>query len=501
VKRFAQLLEMLDWMTRRDEKVAAMLAYFRDVPDEDAAWALYLLHGGRPPRVAAGRSVAAWAMEAAKVPSWLFDECYGTTSDLAETISLIVPPADSYSDLPLHVWIEERLLPLARDDAGGLRAGVVAAWRELDGMERLVWNKLVSGTFRAPVARALVIETLARHCDVEPALLAPRLADGWRPTAVAYRALRDARFGEPIAAYPFLEPAALDRDLESLGDSRDWAVLWHGQGERAQLLRRDTAPQLWAAAGESIGERYPGIIAAATFLLPGTVLDGEVHWPRNADAQPAYVAHDALEDGGVDVRHEPWCRRRERLTRILEATRATVLQVAPVLPAATWDDVRRALSEARAQSRAGVLLWRRDAAAMAETPAYRWDAEPFTAHVVLLYAQPARGRRAALHSEFTVGVWHDDTLVPFARVHDGLSDAELRRLDAWIRRHTVTKFGPVRHVPPVHVFEIGFESLQRSTKHKSGLSASGVRIRRWVHDVAPDAADSLERMRALLQSE
>jgi DNA ligase 1 len=527
VKRFAALFTDIDETTRTTEKVEAMVRYFADADPADAAWALWFLSGNRPKRLMPARRLAELAMREADVPEWLFDECYESVGDLAETITLLVPEGDAHTGRPLHDWVEQALLPLASASESAQRETVVAAWRSLHGAERFVWNKLITGAWRVGVSRQLVIRALAQVSGVDEGSIAHRLTGHWSPTPEAYRALvaHDTADADRSRPYPFYLAYALESQLEDLGDPRDWQVEWKWDGIRAQLVRRDGATWIWSRGEELVTDRFPELVDAAGFLEDGVVLDGEIlPWrdgaalpfaqlqkrigrlrlgPRIlADVPVVLLAYDLIEHRGIDIRQEPLAVRRARLEELLAAARAeSRLHPSPIAPAERWDDVRAAHGLARERMAEGVMLKRRDGAygvGRRKGGWWKWKVQPYSVDAVMIYAQAGSGRRASLNTDMTFAVWDHGALVPFAKAYSGLTDAELRDLDAWIRRHTVEKFGPVRRVEPVHVFEIAFEGIQASARHKAGLAVRFPRILRWRTDKTAADADTLDTLKALL---
>ncbi len=528
MRRFARLFGELDETTRTSEKVAAMARYFAAADPTSAAWAVHFLGGNRPKRLIPVRRLAAWAMEESGVPEWLFDECYHAVGDLGETIALLLPGWPDASDLPLHRWVEERLLPLAGAPEEAQRREVVRAWRELDGGERFLWNKLITGGFRVGVSRSLVVRALSKAGGVEEAAVAHRLMGSWEPSADAFRGLlaTDTADADASRPYPFFLAYALEAEPESLGDPAEWQVEWKWDGIRAQLIRRQGASYLWSRGEELVTERFPELAEAAGLLPDGIVLDGEIMpWKEGqplpfaqlqrrigrkkvgpkllAEVPIVLIAYDLLELGGEDVRERPLAWRRARLEELLSGTwTGARLVPSPTVDVGTWELVASARRRAREEGAEGLMLKRRDApygVGRRRGPWWKWKVEPFTADAVMVYAQAGHGRRASLHTDYTFAVWDGGELVPFAKAYSGLTDAEIRRLDAWIRRNTLEKFGPVRVVKPEQVFELAFEGIQPSPRHKSGLAVRFPRILRWRADKPPREADSLDTLRSLME--
>ena len=533
MKSFARLYSRIDSTTSINAKVASMAAYFRDAEPADAAWAVYFLSGGRPKRLIPVRRIAQWAMEESNVPEWLFDECYQSVGDLAETIALLLPTNDdavAERDLPLHEWVTQRLLPIATMPEDEQRAVVRSAWRELAGTERYIWNKLITGSFRVGVSEQLVARALARTSGVDEGVIAHRLSGHWTPTADSFSTLvaADSRDADVSRPFPFYLAYALEGDVDGLGDAGSWQGEWKWDGIRAQVIRREGRTYVWSRGGELVTERFPELADAAEHLADGTVLDGEIMPWKNgaplpfaqlqrrigrkklgpkilADVPVVLIAYDLLEHEGRDLRTAPLAVRRGELAQVVaRAALGCAFVLSPTIPLATWDDARRAHAGARAQGAEGVMLKRLDSeygVGRRKGSWWKWKVEPYSVDAVMVYAQPGHGRRALLHTDYTFALREGDALVPFAKAYSGLTDAEIRSLDAWIRRHTVERFGPVRQVEPVQVFELAFEGIQRSPRHKSGVAVRFPRIARWRTDKPAAEADTMDTLRAMLDGD
>jgi DNA ligase-1 len=525
MRRFAALYAELDTTTKTGMKVSAMAQYFAGAPPPDAAWALYLLSGGRPRRLIGPRRLATWAMETAGTPPWLFEESYAAVGDLAETISLLLPPATKPVDRPLHEWMERHLLPLAGTSEARQRAAIVDAWDSTDGPERFLLVKLLTGSFRVGVSHGLVVRALAQATGVDAATLTHRLTGHWDPAAPgAYTHLvaqqsDDADISRP---YPFCLAHPLDRPPDQLGDVAAWQLEWKWDGIRAQVIRRAGQTFIWSRGDELITERFPEIATAAAELPDGTVIDGEIlAWSAGAtlgfaalqrrigrktlgtkllaDVPAALMTYDLLEYRGVEVRKQPFAWRRDTLAECLRGNDR--LLFSPGVDARDWPEAATAQRSARERGAEGLMLKRRDSAygvGRTRDAWWKWKVDPYSVDAVMVYAQAGHGRRALLHTDYTLAVWDGDALVPFAKAYSGLTDAELARLDNWIRRNTVERFGPVRMVKPEQVFEVGFEGIQRSPRHKSGIAVRFPRILRWRTDKRAEDADSLATVQALI---
>jgi DNA ligase-1 len=527
VKAFARLYDALDETTATSEKVAALAAYFRAAPPGDAAWAVHFLIGRRPRRLVGTGRLRAWAAEAAGIAGWLFEESYGAVGDLAETITLLLPDTGASSDRPLSWWVEERLLTLRGRDEAAQKAAMLAAWGELGRRERYVWNKLITGGFRVGTSSRLVVRALAEVSGVDEGTISHRLMGAWEPSREFFERLvaPDTRDAEVSRPYPFYLAYPLDQAPALLGDPADWLAEWKWDGIRSQLIRRAGRTFLWSRGEELLNGRFPEVEEAAALLPEGTVLDGELVPWSGASPLPfaqlqrrigrktlgrqilsevpvVLVAYDLLEERGVDQRERPFLERRDRLAALLAATPSGGrLVLSPPIEAADWAGVEAARARARDAGAEGLMLKRRSSVygvGRRRGDWWKWKVDPHSVDAVLMYAQPGSGRRAGLYTDYTFGLWDGDRLVPFAKAYTGLTDEEIRRVDAFVRRNTLEKFGPVRTVRPELVFELAFEGIQRSTRHKSGVAVRFPRMARWRTDKRAEEADTLESVRALI---
>jgi DNA ligase-1 len=523
MQRFAKLYETLDGTTRTNAKVEAMVRYFEAAPAEDAAWAVFFLTGQRLKRLISGRTLRSWAQQRTGLPEWLVGEAHAAVGDSAETVALLLDAAEpGAAQLPLHRWLEDRILPLAGQPADRQYAEVCAWWRELPRGELFVLNKLLTGAFRVGVSKLLVVRALAEVARLPRATLAHRLMGRPQPSAAWYRGLLAAEAADDRARpYPFFLASPLEAEPETLGPVEDWLVEWKWDGIRGQLMRRSGEIFLWSRGEELITERFPELIQAAARLPDGVVLDGEVlAWdgsvlPFSAlqrrigrdrlteqllgDAPVAFLAYDLLEEDGVDRRALPFAERRARLERLVEVSDR--LLVSPEVAGASWTALAALRAEARERRVEGLMLKRRDApygVGRQRGAWWKWKIAPLTLDAVLVYAQAGSGRRASLFTDYTFAVWRGDELVPVAKAYSGLTEQEIAELDRWIRTHTVDRFGPVRQVEALHVFELAFEGINRSTRHKSGVALRFPRIARWRPDKPAAEADRLEHVHALL---
>jgi DNA ligase-1 len=540
MREFARLYAELDETTATSRKLAALQAYFSSAAPHDAAWAVYFLAGGKPRQAVPTKLLRQYAIEYSGLDDWLFDECYHAVGDLAETIALILPPPGQPSEIGLADWVELGIAPLRGAAPEAIRASLLLYWDQLDTRERFLLTKLIGGGFRVGVSRLLVTRALSAVAGLDSKLIAQRLM-GWTdgsvsPTAAGFLQLIAAhapaehaqRGGQP---YPFFLAHALEREPDTLGPLSDWQVEWKYDGMRAQLVSRDGQNWLWSRGEDLITERFPEL--GALHLPDGVVIDGEIliwhggHAPapfaslqkrmgrkqvsaRLLGELPAVlVAYDLLELNGRDLRDLPQAERRVLLEQLVAAQhRAPQLRLSPLVAADSWEQLAFIRAESRERGVEGMMLKARDARyGVGRTRNagtwWKWKVDPYSVDAVLIYAQSGHGRRASLYTDYTFAVWEDDSegerkLVPFAKAYSGLSDAEIAQVDQAIRKTTIEKFGPVRSVTPSMVFEVGFEGIASSPRHKSGIAVRFPRILRRREDKSIDEADTLESLKRLL---
>jgi DNA ligase-1 len=444
-------------------------------------------------------------------------------------MALLLPSPVHESDRPLSQWVDERLFALRGRQEHEQRASLVASWRQLTTQERFVWNKLITGELRIGVSRLLVVRALAEYSGVPADVLAHRLMGTWEPTADFYRSVlanetSDADLTRP---YPFCLAHAFQAELVTLGDPVQWLVEWKWDGIRAQIVRRGEGYAIWSRGEDLIGERFPDLADDAQGLPPGTVLDGEiVAWRENrvlpfaemqrrigrkqlgkkvlSEVPARFIAFDVLEQGGLDIRPLPLDERRTRLDRLLaHNSPASRIVPSPTFRFQNWEDAAAKRTESRDLGVEGFMLKRLDSPyGVGRTTGlwWKWKIDPYTVDAVLVYAQRGHGRRASLYTDYTFAVWDNGELVPFAKAYSGLTDEEIREVDRFVRQNTTEKFGPVRAVKAELVFELAFENIQLSTRHKSGIAVRFPRMARWRTDKRPEDADSIGTLRELLKS-
>ncbi len=562
MKRFAALFAAIDATTSTNAKVEALKAFYAAAPDDDAAWATYFLAGGKPRQSVPTKVLRAAALAASGLPEWLFEESYQAVGDLAETIALVLPPPTADDDGSLTTWIESRLAPMRGATPEAAAATLQRYWQTLDVERRFLLTKLIGGGFRVGVSKLLVIRALAEFSGIDAKTIALRLMGwtdkNAQPSGAGFRALiAAADEGESAtrvdgAPYPFFLAHALNEPVEKfdtiLGNPRDWIVEWKYDGIRAQLIKRGGAVWIWSRGEELMTERFPEIVSRAQTLPDGVVIDGEILVMREGDDAPQpfnllqqrigrktlskkiladvpvqLLAYDLLEFDGIDLRDEPLASRREKLEVMCGCA---AWPLSPVVTVPDWPTLAKLREESRSRRVEGFMLKARDSrygSGRTKTDGtwWKWKIDPMSIDCVLIYAQAGHGRRAGLYTDYAFAVWNrapksvDEALsvvaaikaglppgelqlVPFAKAYSGLTDVEFKRIDAVIRKSTVNSFGPVRSVAPSLVFELGFEGINGSPRHKSGVAVRFPRMLRIRDDKPIYEADTLATLKALL---
>jgi len=536
MKAFAQLFLSLDETNKTNEKVKVLKDYFNTVPDTDKMHMLALFTGRRPKRQINSTLVRNWAIEASHIPAWLFEESYHVVGDLAETMALLMPQSDASSSKTLTEWIAE-INALNDKTEEQKKEWLMDSWAMLDSQERFVFNKLLTGSFRVGVSQNLVIKALADISGLEPAVLTHRIMGSWLPETYQFSQLMaeqdaEANISRPypfFLAYPIQETSEKQKTPAevgiALGDAFDWQAEWKWDGIRAQMIKRGGEIFIWSRGEDLATEKFPELHLLLNALPDGTVIDGEILSFQNGLPMPfnvlqtrigrknlskkileespvAVIAYDCLEHKGEDIRYKSQTERREILEQLQTETRySEVFRISSLIQFESWEQLGSIREQSRAMIAEGIMLKRKSAAYQVGRRRgdwWKWKIDPLSVDAVMIYAQKGHGRRADLYTDYTFAVWDGDKLVPFAKAYSGLTDAEINKVDYFVKRNTIEKFGPVRTVKPELVFEIGFEGINKSTRHKSGIALRFPRILRWRHDKPKEEADTLESLKALL---
>jgi DNA ligase-1 len=529
MKAFAELVQTLGTTTKTNAKLDALVQYFSVANDKDKVWVIALFSGRRPKRAVNATQLASYCVEVAGLPFWLFEESYHTVGDLAETIALLLPEAtveNQETAEPLHYYIEG-LKGIEKESEDVRKGFVLDAWRDMTAGERFVFNKLITGSFRIGVSQALMVNALAKTVNLPSSEIAHRISGNWDPALISFDELLSAHgtttdFSKP---YPFFLAYAIEEEASVLGAAPDWQAEWKWDGIRGQIIKRNGELFVWSRGEELMTEKFPEYHTLQEHLPEGIAIDGEII--PSVDQKPlpfallqtrigrknvtkkqlqeapiAFFAYDLLEYNGEDWRSRPLEERRSKLEEIVIQTAHPTLIISPVISFESWEELAALRATSRELGAEGIMLKRKQSAYQVGRRRgdwWKWKIDPLTIDAVMVYAQKGAGRRSNLYTDYTFAVRDGDKLVAFTKAYSGLTDKEFAQVDAFVKRHSIEKFGPVRTVKPELVFEIAFEGIAASNRHKSGVALRFPRIARWRHDKKPDEINTLDDLKQMLE--
>ena len=531
MKAFSELYTAIDETTKTNAKIEALVKYFSIANEKDAIWCVAMLSGRRPKRTIKSSELKTWCMELTGIPEWLFLESYSIVGDLSEVITLILPPAESHQSVPLHETV--RLLKeLEHVSDGHKKKFIQSTWQQLSTPERFIFNKLITGSFRIGVSQQLVVKALAKHYHLNENSVSHRLTGNWNAETTT---LKELLFSDNVnddhsKPYPFYLAYQLEQAPEELGNVGEWQIERKYDGIRGQIIIRDKQLFVWSRGEELITEKFPEFAVLVDLLPEGTVLDGEILPVKDGMPLPFHLmqtrisrknitkkalqnaplilmCYDLIELNGKDMRVEVLQKRRAELEELIKKASSQSpqlpLMLSPVLECSSWEEVKSQRSCSRDFLCEGLMLKHKQS--MYESGRrrgnwWKWKVDPLTADGVLIYAQRGSGRRANLYTDYTFAIWDGEELVPFTKAYSGLTDKELLEVDNWIKKNTIDKFGPVRSVTASLVFEIAFEGIQPSPRHKSGIALRFPRIVRWRKDKSVKEANTKQDLLQLIES-
>ncbi|CAM3459878.1 DNA ligase (ATP) [Flavobacterium longum] len=532
MKHFAQLIKALDSSNKTSVKVDALTEYFLTAGDSDKVWTIALLSHRRPPRPVNTTLLRLWANELAGIPLWLFEESYHIVGDLAETIALVIPTTKEHTEKTLTEFLRE-IIALKKKTDDEKRAYLHENWLALNYYERFVFTKLITGSFRIGVSQKLMTRALSKAENIDEDLLAFRLMGDWNPDKITFDELIRAETNEDSLSrpYPFYLAYQIENTISDLGNPAEWSGEHKWDGIRSQTIVRNGQLYVWSRGEELVTDKYPEFSALIGVIPDGTVIDGEILPMVEGkigtfnDLQtrigrktisaavlkntPVIIkAYDLLEWNGEDIREKAFEERRDLLENLLESVKdkSLPLHLSERFSFESWDKFTTERERSRELGSEGLMLKRKSSpyqVGRKKGDWWKWKVDPLSIDAVLTYAMRGHGRRSNLFTDYTFALWQQNAdgsreLVTFAKAYSGLTDAEFRMVDDYIKKNTVEKFGPVRSVVPKLVFEIGFEGISFSKRHKSGIATRFPRILRWRTDKNIEEANSIEDLKALI---
>jgi DNA ligase 1 len=527
MKAFANLISKLGTSTKTNEKLDALSEYFATANNADKVWVIALFSGRRPKRIISSGFLQLWCMETANLPAWLFEECYHTVGDLGETIALLLPdPVEESSHESLSYFIN-KFIEIEKKEEEVKKQFVIQSWMRMNKDERFVFNKLLTGNFRIGVSQKTIVNALSRTIQLDASVIAHRISGNWDPATTTFEDLlsENATGIDSSKPYPFYLAYALEGAAADLGPAEEWQAEWKWDGIRGQLIKRQGEIFVWSRGEELMTDKFPEYHSLRELLPEGIVLDGEiipsvdkkplpfallqtrigrknVTKKHLQDAPIAFFAYDLLEYEGQDYREQPLEKRRSLLEDVVARLDHPVLLISPVINFSSWEQLGEIRNSSRDMGAEGIMLKRKNSTYQVGRKVgdwWKWKIDPLVIDAVMIYAQKGHGRRSNLYTDYTFAVKDGDKLVSFAKAYSGLTDKEFAQVDAFVKRNSIEKFGPVRTVKPELVFEIAFEGIAASNRHKSGVALRFPRINRWRKDKQPGEINTLDDLKKMLE--
>ena len=527
MKDFSNLISAIEITNKTNAKIEALVHYFNTAPDKDKLWLITLFTGKRPSRPVKSNLMKEWCMELTKLPKWLFLESYSAIGDLGETLALLLPNPKNTIEKPLHIWVDE-LINLKQKTDEEKKVYVLQAWNGLEAQERLIFNKLIGGSFRIGVSKKTLVNALAKLSGIDPNQIMHSIIGNWTPNSITFDDLLN---GEHInydksKPYPFCLAYALEKDLTDLGNENDWQVEYKWDGIRGQIIKRKEEVFIWSRGEELVTQQFPELVAAISKFHNDFVIDGEILAVKDSavllfnDLQKrlnrknvtkklleelpvGLYVYDILELNDEDFRAQSMENRRVKLEQLFKENTTDILKLSEMIDFKNWNELDALRNDARSFNSEGLMLKRKTSiyhVGRKKGDWWKWKVDPLTIDVVMIYAQKGSGRRSSKYTDYTFAVKNQDHLVTVAKAYSGLTDKEITEISKWVNKNAIEKFGPVRTVKPVLVFEIAFEGIAYSKRHKSGVALRFPRIKRWRKDKTVKDIDTIESVKALIEN-
>jgi len=528
LQMFAELVAELSTSTKTNDKLQSLVDYFATAPDADKVWVIAIFSGRRPRRAVNSKLMRQWCTEIAHIPDWLFDECYHTVGDLSETLALLLPETKNSSQVneDLSHYLQKFIL-IEKQDESIRKKFIVDSWQSMNQSERFVFNKLITGSFRIGVSQKTIVNALAKTVDLSSSVIAHRISGNWDPATTSFNELlsESASFADFSKPYPFYLAYAIDDNVESLGDIDHWQAEWKWDGIRGQIIKRNNELFVWSRGEELMTDKFPEYFILRDQLPDGVVLDGEIIPAVDGKPLPfavlqtrigrknigkkqlqeapiSFFVFDLLEYNYEDWREKKLTERREKLEEIILPIQGNAIQISKKIKFNSWNELAALRISSREMNSEGIMLKRKESlykVGRKRGDWWKWKIDPLTIDCVMVYAQKGSGRRSNLYTDYTFAVKEGDKLVTFTKAYSGLTDKEFAEVDNFVKRNSIEKFGPVRTVKPELVFEIAFEGIAASNRHKSGVALRFPRISRWRKDKTMDEINTIEDLKEMLK--
>lgn len=526
MKHFAELINALESTNKTNAKIDAIIDYLERAPEADKVWFIALFTGKRPKRNVNTNLMKEWALEITKLPFWLFQESYSSVGDLGETLSLILPQPTEKIDRSLTQWMTD-IISLKDKTEAEKKEFVLQSWNGLDYTERLIFNKLLGGSFRIGVSSKTLINALTKYSGQETSTLMHSMMGKWEPGEISFKELISAENVNPDNSkpYPFCLAYPLEKELEELGAPDEWLIEYKWDGIRGQIIRRNDEVFIWSRGEELVTEQFPEIEETVKAMTGNFVIDGEILAVKDgkvlnfnelqkrlnrknitkkmlSDIPVEVFVYDLIELEGTDLREKPISARRAMLEELLLNQTPDKIRISKIIEFEKWEELDAIRESSREINSEGLMLKQKNSpyhSGRKKGDWWKWKINPLTLDAVLIYAQKGSGRRSAYYTDYTFAVKNGDSLVTIAKAYSGLTDKEIMEVSRFVNKNAIEKFGPVRTVKAELVFEIAFEGIGFSSRHKSGVALRFPRIVRWRKDKTVDEIDNLEEIKKLIQ--
>ncbi|WP_296316745.1 ATP-dependent DNA ligase [Winogradskyella sp. UBA3174] len=526
MKQFSELISTIEITNKTNAKIDALVDYFKTAPEKDKLWLIALFTGKRPPRPVKTTLMKQWCMEITQLPEWLFLESYSTVGDLGETLALLSPKPSCQIDRSLSEWMAElkTLKPKEEDEK---KAYVLNAWSGLHQQERLIFNKLIGGSFRIGVSKKTLVNALAKLTGIHANQLMHSIIGNWDIDSISFEDLINGSHinYDNSKPYPFSLAYALEKELLELGEPKDWMVEQKWDGIRGQIVKRNSEIYIWSRGEELVTQQFPELVEVMSNFKDDFVIDGEILAMKDntillfndlqkrlnrknvtkkllQEVPVGFYAYDLLEFNNEDVREKTMKERRLILEQLFGSIMLPeYLKLSFIIDFEKWEELYNVRANSRMLNSEGLMLKQKASpyhTGRKKGDWWKWKVDPLTIDVVMIYAQKGSGRRSSKYTDYTFAVKKDDKLVTVAKAYSGLTDKEITEISKWVNKNAIEKFGPVRTVKPELVFEIAFEGIALSNRHKSGVALRFPRIVRWRKDKPASEIDTIETVKQLI---
>ncbi len=541
LKKFSELFVDLDSSNSTNNKIEVLKNYFLYNDPINNSWAIYLLTGKSNRRFISGRYLKNLFSQIYKYPEWLIDTCYLKVGDSAEVITLLLKNKSTFrkkklSNISLNELLSKTIPDLSKLNEEEKNLKIKNIWETLPDDNHLIFNKILTGTFRVGVSIGLITKSISKLVNIDEEIISHRLMGNFEPSIDSYEFLINKNINlEELNSKPF--PFLLANTFEEKifkHSTNDFQFEWKYDGIRIQLIKRSGNVSLWTRGQELVNESFPELVEKMSYIKDDFVLDGELLvWNfkeqiafdfsflqkrinRKSPTRSVqkkypiiYIAYDLLEINGRDIREIKLENRRIELERYFskwqnktENNISDIFKICDLIFPKDWSDALNYKEKSRENNTEGLIIKKKTSIYSSGRKKgiwWKYKVDPMQLDAVLIYAKGGSGRRAGLYTDYSFALWKDQELIKFASAYSGLTNIEIKELDKWIRKNTIEKFGPVRSLKPEMVFEISFEKIQISKRHKSGIAVRFPRITKWRKDKKINDADSLENAYELMK--